>query len=93
MDLKIELTENAKDDLIKVPIFIREKLFIWIDTVKKTGMSQARKIRGFHDEPLKGKRKGQRSVRLNKAYRAIYIETSNKEIYLISIIEVNKHEY
>jgi proteic killer suppression protein len=42
---------------------------------------------------LRGDRKGQRSIRLNKAYRAFYVETENKDIHLISIIEVNKHEY
>jgi proteic killer suppression protein len=50
-------------------------------------------VPGFHDEPLKGDRKGQRSIRLNKAYRAIYIEGQRKEVHIISIIEVNKHEY
>lgn len=50
-------------------------------------------MQGYHDEPLKGDRKGQRSVRLNKAYRAIYEEKNNREIKLILILEVSKHEY
>lgn len=56
------------------------------------GTREARKIKGYHDEPLKGGRKGQRSIRLNKAYRAIYVE-KNGEIDFIEIQEVNKHEY
>jgi proteic killer suppression protein len=51
-----------------------------------------RKRPGFHDEPLKGKRQGQRSIRLNKAYRAIY-EVDPQEPHFIEVVEVNKHEY
>ena len=52
-----------------------------------------RKLPGYHDEPLKGDRLGQRSIRLNKAYRAIYIQEKDGAINLIIIEEVNKHEY
>ncbi len=89
----IELTKNAQKDLIKVPGYIKDKLLFWIDAVERLGIQQSRKIPGFHDEPLKGDRKGQRSIRLSKAYRAIYIEDQRKEVHIISIIEVNKHEY
>lgn len=40
-----------------------------------------------------GRRQGQRSVRLNRAYRAIYVEHENGEVELIEVLEVNKHEY
>jgi len=90
---RIELTKNAKKDLTKIPIFIKDKLLLWVDAVERLGIHQVRKIAGFHDEPLKGDRRGQRSIRLNKAYRAIYIENRNKEAYIVSIIEVNKHDY
>jgi toxin HigB-1 len=62
---------------MKVPSYIAEKLKIWIDLVETEGMMQSRKIKSYHDEPLKGKRKGQRSIRLSKAYRAIYVERKN----------------
>ena len=89
----IELAKNAQKDLVKVPNFIKEKLLLWIDAIERLGIHEVRKIPGFHDEPLKGDRKGQRSIRLNKAYRAIYVEGQRKEVHIISIIEVNKHEY
>ena len=89
----IELTKNAQKDLTKVPGFIKDKLHLWIDAILRLSIHQVRKIPGFHDEPLKGHRKGQRSIRLNKAYRAIYTEGQRKEVHIISIIEVNKHEY
>ncbi len=52
-----------------------------------------RKVPGFHDEPLRGKRQGQRSIRLNKAYRAIYVVDSSGNTHIAEILEVNKHEY
>ena len=52
-----------------------------------------RKQSGFHDEPLKGTSKGQRSVRLNIAWRAIYVEHAGACVELIEVLEVNKHAY
>ncbi|HAT8564437.1 TPA: type II toxin-antitoxin system mRNA interferase toxin, RelE/StbE family [Legionella pneumophila] len=90
---QIELTKNAQKDLAKVPDYIKEKLLLWVDSVERMGINKIRTIPGYHDEPLKGVRQGQRSIRLNKAYRAIYTENEQQEIVIISIIEVNKHEY
>ena len=93
LSCQIDLTKDAKKDLGKVPFYIKEKLLLWVDAIERMGIHQIRKIPGYHDEPLKGDRQGQRSIRLNKAYRAIYVENEQKEIMIISIIEVNKHEY
>ncbi|KTC88309.1 type II toxin-antitoxin system mRNA interferase toxin, RelE/StbE family [Legionella drozanskii] len=90
---QIELAKGAEKDIIKVPSYIKEKLLLWVDSVERLGISKIRTIPGYHDEPLKGERTGQRSIRLNKAYRAIYIENEQKEIVIVSIIEVNKHDY
>ncbi len=57
------------------------------------GWPEVRKIPGYQDEPLKGKRKGQRSIRLNVAYRAIYIVNKTGVVNFVEIQEVNKHEY
>jgi len=57
------------------------------------GLAEVRKIAGYHDEPLKGKRKGQRSIRLNIAYRAIYVINEENVLQFVEIIEVNKHDY
>ncbi len=90
---RVELTKAAQNNINKVPRFIRNKLLLWVDAVEKLGIRKARNIPGFHDEPLKGNLKGQRSIRLNKAYRAIYSENQHKNIRIITIIRVNKHEY
>jgi proteic killer suppression protein len=47
--------------------------------VEEQGIEEAREIPGYHDEPLRGEREGQRSVRLSRAYRAIYIEFQEEE--------------
>lgn len=89
----MELTKKAQKDLGKIPDYIKDKLLLWVDDVERIGIQHVRKVPGFHDEALKGDREGQRSIRLNKAYRAIYIESAEKAIIIISIIEVNKHDY
>lgn len=76
-----------------MPDYIKDKLLLWVDDVERIGIQKVRQVPGYHDEPLKGDRIGQRSIRLNKAYRAIYIENFNTEIRIVSIIEVNKHDY
>lgn len=93
MKCSVNVAEDATDDLMKVPIHIASKLEYWVNAVEKYGIEAVRKVRGYRDEPLKGDRKGQRSIRLNRAYRAIYVETKTREVRLISIIEVNKHDY
>ena len=90
---KVILSKFVGKQLRKIPRHIKEALFLWILTIEKIGINETRKLKGYHDEPLKGARIGQRSVRLNKAYRAIYEEKSENELTLISIVEVNKHDY
>jgi len=94
MDIfSVELSKQALKDLQKVPSHVVVKLQAWIDDVGIQGLNEIRKIPGFHDEPLKGKRRGQRSIRLTKAYRAIYIRDETGTIHFVEIIEVNKHDY
>lgn len=85
--------DRVKKQLRKLPSYIVDKLRSWARDVEKYGIRQVRNIPGYHDEPLKGERKGQRSIRLSKSYRAIYTENNEGEINIIRIEEVNKHEY
>jgi len=73
--------------------YIVKKLSYWIDEVRNEGLSTVRKIPGYHDEPLKGARVGQRSIRLNRSYRAIYEIDQSDVVHFIAVLEVNKHEY
>ena len=90
---KVALSRPAKQDLLKVPLHIVRKLQLWIDGIENSGLNEVRKISGYHDEPLKGKRAGQRSIRLSKAYRAIYVIDHEGKIAIIKVLEVNKHDY
>ena len=91
--VRIKLSTKAKKQLKKVPLHIQTKFKYWCDFIGFVGLLAARKYKGFHDEPLKGKRRGQRSIRLSKSYRAIYVELDKAKYEIIEIIEVNKHEY
>jgi toxin HigB-1 len=88
----VNLSPQAKKDLRVVPQHIRDKFEGWVKAVEKEGLRQVQKTPGYHDEPLKGKRKGQRSIRLNRSYRAIYV-IKEKEIELVWVEEVTHHEY
>lgn len=87
------MASRASKQLEKLPAHIKTKFEYWCDLIRFVGILEARKYRGFHDEPLKGKRQGQRSVRLSKAYRVIYIEQEDALNLEIDVLEVNKHEY
>ena len=76
----------------KVPHYIADKLDTWVQGVEIRGLEEMRKIPGYHDEPLKGIRRGQRSLRLSRGYRAIYV-LKKAEVEFISLEEVNKHDY
>ena len=91
--VKVIASKNFKKQLKSLPSHIKEAVSVWITSLKEYGMRETREIRGYRDKPLRGKRKGQRSVRLNRAYRIIYEEGSNKEITIVIILEVHKHEY
>ena len=93
MRCSVHIALGAVNALTRVPPHVARKLEYWVDAVEKYGIEAVRKVRGYHDEPLQGDRKGQRSIRLNRSYRAIYTETKTHEIRLILILEVNKHDY
>ena len=89
----IVISERARKQLARVPRRIAEKLLGWVDLVVEDGLEEARRVPGYHDEPLRGDRLGQRSIRLNIHYRAIYEIRNNGTIEFVSVEEVNKHEY
>ena len=88
----VEVAISLKKNLHKVPSPIKKKLFTWVVAVEERGLNEVRKIPGYHDEPLKGNRQGQRSIRLNKQWRAIY-RIINKKIEFVLIEEVTPHDY
>ena len=85
--------DDVIKDLEKIPFYIVVKFQRWVKAVECQGLEETMKIPGFHDEALRGERKGQRSIRLNRSYRAIYIRTNEDEIVIVKVLKVSKHEY
>lgn len=90
--IKVVLSSKVEKQLKRLPYFILESLESWKSKVLYLGIYDTRKIASYHDEPLQGERFGQRSVRLNKAYRLIYI-LDKGEVLLLTILDISKHKY
>ncbi len=92
----VRLTKTVRKALRRSPAHVVMKLLGWVDLVENEGLENARKIPGFHDEPLRGQRQGQRSIRLSRAWRAIYVivdpNGEDKESFA-EVTEVSKHDY
>jgi proteic killer suppression protein len=91
--MRIRICRRALKQLRQVPQYIQEKFSAWLMAVHKSGLTETRKYPGWHDEPLQGDRKGQRSIRLNRQWRAIYVIKEDGQIEFIEIIEVTPHDY
>ena len=75
-----------------IPRHIQIKFTLWIKLVESCGIEKVRNEKNrYRDKALKGQRKGQYSIRLNKAYRVFYEE--DKKTNTVKLLEVNKHEY
>jgi len=88
---QVKINKKAQKQIKKFPDHIVRKLQKWIIDVEIFGIEEIRGVPGYHDEPLRGNRVGQRSIRLSKAYRAFYVE--HDDTIIIEVIEVNKHDY
>jgi proteic killer suppression protein len=85
--------DKVSKQLRKVPYHVVKRLMFWARSVEVKGLRETRKIPGYHDEPLKGIRQGQRSIRLNKSYRAIYTVRMEGTVSVVVLEEGNHHEY
>jgi proteic killer suppression protein len=90
---RVELTRRAEKQVRRIPVHVGEKLSHWVYLVMEIGLEEVRKIPGFHDEPLVGRRHGMRSVRLSRAYRALYRVVPQGDIEVVCVEEVSKHGY
>lgn len=90
---KVLWSKKVAKQLNLTPSHIRRNFFVWVTSVELSGIQEVRRSLGLHDEPLKGSRQGQQSVRLNRAYRAIYIERKDGTLEFLEVLEVNKHDH
>lgn len=88
----VEITKGAQKQARKAPPQVRRKLAAWRLSVEEKGLPAVRKVPGWHDEPLVGRRDGQRSIRLSRLWRAIYVEYDGGTI-LVEVQEVTPHDY
>jgi len=75
----------------KLPLEAVKKYELWKDIVFRHGPEKLKDFKGFHDDKLKGTRKGQRSSRLSLQYRVIY--TIKRKIITVYVLEISPHEY
>ncbi|HLG20279.1 MAG TPA: type II toxin-antitoxin system RelE/ParE family toxin [Bdellovibrionota bacterium] len=90
---KVLWDRRVQKELDRLPGHIRDKFQGWVEAVERAGMEEVRKLKGYHDEPLHGQRRGQRSIRLSRGYRAIYEERADHTVMVARVIEVSKHGY
>lgn len=89
---EVRLSATVEKQLRKLPVQVRTKLLAWARDVRVRGLEEVRKLPGFHDEPLSGSRKHQRSIRLNLHWRAIY-EIHGEHVQIALVVEVTPHSY
>jgi toxin HigB-1 len=92
MIIRVIFASTASKQMKRAPHYITEKLLNWANEVETFGLAAVRKHKGYHDEPLKGRRQGERSIRLNRHWRAIYC-VRTKGLMLVCVLEVTPHEY
>ena len=90
---KVFATRRAERDLRRAPRRIQERFQVWVNAVETMGLREVRRNPGLHDEPRRGDREGQRSVRLNLQWRAIYRESESGELIIVTVEEVTPHAY
>ncbi|PIT99128.1 MAG: hypothetical protein COT74_08935 [Bdellovibrionales bacterium CG10_big_fil_rev_8_21_14_0_10_45_34] len=89
---EVQLSDLVKKQLKKLPIHIVVNFQNWVEDVEERGLDEVRKIPGYHDELLKGKLSGLRSVRLSRAYRAYY-RLAGRAVLFVRVERIDKHEY
>ena len=92
----VQTTKRAMKSLGKAPRHVVAKYAFWRAQVLENGLEAVQKIPSYHDEPLAGKLRGIRSIRLSDGYRAYYRISRPgpyTEIVCVVVEEVNKHDY
>lgn len=54
--------KRVAKQLDNLPTQILRKFYAWVSVVQLSGLRETRRSPGFHDEPLKGERKGKERV-------------------------------
>jgi mRNA-degrading endonuclease YafQ of YafQ-DinJ toxin-antitoxin module len=82
---------NLVRKLPGIPQEILERYEKWKDIVAISGPEGFRRIKGFHDESLRGQWARHRSSRLGLQYHVIY-RVEREKVY-IQVIDITTHDY
>ena len=86
-------TKRALKSLSRAPHLVRVNYLLWRGQIEESGLEDVRKVPGYHDEPLQGKLRDMRSVRLGRSYRIFYRIASIGTLETVLVEEVNHHDY
>ena len=76
----------------KFPSQVVDKFFSVMEIVTSVdNAAQLRQFRGLNYEQLKGKRKGQHSMRLNDQFRLVVNESKDQDGQLLLIVEITDY--
>ena len=90
---RVRETKRAVRSLSRAPQVVRVNYLLWRGQVEESGLEAVREVPGYHDEPLQGKLRDVRSVRLGRSYRLFYRIVSIETLETVVIEEVNRHDY
>ncbi len=85
--------KSAQKELAKAPKEVQVSYEIWARLIEEHGLSILRKIKGYHDEKLKGNMKSYRSSRLNKKWRVFYQVSKDGTIEIVDVVKITPHDY
>jgi len=75
----------------QLPPLVVKKYELWKNIVFRHGPEKLKEFPGFHDEKLKGGRKGERSSRLSLQFRIIYQVERN--VVTVFVLDISPHKY
>ncbi len=90
---RVRETKRALKSLSRAPHIVRVNYLLWRGQVEESGLEEVRKTPGYHDEPLQGKLRDVRSVRLGRSYRLFYRVVAIDVVETVLVEEVNRHDY
>jgi mRNA-degrading endonuclease RelE of RelBE toxin-antitoxin system len=88
---RIEEHQRVEKQLDTVPREILKRYEKWKDIAMLSGPPGLRRIKGFHDEALRGEWQGYRSSRLGLQYRVIYRLLPKQSLFQVE--HVTPHDY
>ena len=90
---RVRWDRRVEKQLDVLPTHVVGSFYDWVRAVEREGMRAVRRLPGYHDEKLRGKLAGLRSVRLTRAYRVLYFETTAGVTHVAQVTRVGKHDY